>query len=261
MEGCIGAAQPALAAACPSPPPSRPALLLAALWAGAECGSGTARDDGAARAREKRDQACSDSRLSAQGRRTRRQPVVHGSTWMGARGAKVMALRAARAAVRSAWTGIAASSRSATARRHATMPLTMTGANGGLPKADAPSPATVRSPWRLASAFLALPFGPAPRRGRPQIGRPRGRPYDGRPGGLRTGSPPSPPPRSIRPTVRRLPRSPRLSGPGPHRGRPPPAAADRPASRRSPPIAAYSAASDTSAVASQMPASSRCISG
>jgi len=35
-----------------------------------------------------------------------------------------------------------------------------------------------------------------------------------RPGGLRAGSPPSPPPRSIRPTVRRLPRSPRLSGPG-----------------------------------------------
>jgi hypothetical protein len=30
------------------------------------------------------------------------------------------------------------------------------------------------------------------------------------PGGLRTGSPPSPPPRLIRPTVRRLPRSPRL---------------------------------------------------
>ena len=58
-------------------------------------------------------------------------------------------------------------------------------------------------------------------RGQPQIGRPRGRPYGGRPGGLRTGSPPSPPPRSIRPTVRRLPRSPRLSGPGPHRGRRP----------------------------------------
>ena len=56
-------------------------------------------------------------------------------------------------------------------------------------------------------------------RGRPPIDRPRSRPYDGRPGGLRTGSPPSPPPRSIRPTVRRLPRSPRLSGPGPHSGR------------------------------------------
>ena len=56
-------------------------------------------------------------------------------------------------------------------------------------------------------------------RGRPRIGRPRDRPYDGRPGGLRAGSPPSPPPRSIRPTVRRLPRSPRFSGPGPHRGR------------------------------------------
>jgi hypothetical protein len=38
-----------------------------------------------------------------------------------------------------------------------------------------------------------------------------------RPSGLRAGSPPSPPPRLIRPTVRRLPRSPRLSGPGPHR--------------------------------------------
>ncbi len=63
---------------------------------------------------------------------------------------------------------------------------------------------------------------PASGRGRPRIGRPRSRPYRGRPGGLRTGSPPSPPPRSIRPTVRRLPRSPRLSGPGPHRGRPPP---------------------------------------
>jgi hypothetical protein len=37
-----------------------------------------------------------------------------------------------------------------------------------------------------------------------------------RPGGLWTGSPSSPPPRSIRITVRRLPRSPRLSGPGPH---------------------------------------------
>jgi hypothetical protein len=36
------------------------------------------------------------------------------------------------------------------------------------------------------------------------------------PGGLRAGSPPSPPPRLIRPTVRRLLRSPRLSGPGPH---------------------------------------------
>lgn len=34
--------------------------------------------------------------------------------------------------------------------------------------------------------------------------------------GLRTGSPSSPPPRSIHPTVRRLLRSPRLSGPGPH---------------------------------------------
>ena len=62
------------------------------------------------------------------------------------------------------------------------------------------------------------------RRGRPRIDRPRGRPYDGRPGGPRTGSPPSPPPRSIRPTVRRLPRSPRLSGPGPHRDRPSPPA-------------------------------------
>ena len=63
---------------------------------------------------------------------------------------------------------------------------------------------------------------PPPRRGRPPIGRPRDRPYDGRPGGRRTGSPPSPPPRSIRPAVRRLPRSPRLSGPGPHPNRPPP---------------------------------------
>jgi hypothetical protein len=40
--------------------------------------------------------------------------------------------------------------------------------------------------------------------------------YEFRPGGLRTGSPPSPPPRLIRPTVRLLPRSPRLSRPGPH---------------------------------------------
>ncbi len=46
--------------------------------------------------------------------------------------------------------------------------------------------------------------------------RPRGRRNFGRPGGLRAGSPPSPPPRLIRPTVRRLLRSPRLSGPGPH---------------------------------------------
>ena len=50
----------------------------------------------------------------------------------------------------------------------------------------------------------------------PHIDRSCGRPYDCRPGGLRTGSPPSPPPRLIRPTVRLLPRSPRLSGPGPH---------------------------------------------
>ena len=34
-------------------------------------------------------------------------------------------------------------------------------------------------------------------------------------GGLRTGSPPSPPPPLIRPSRRRLQRSPRLSGPGP----------------------------------------------
>ena len=60
---------------------------------------------------------------------------------------------------------------------------------------------------------------PPPRRGRPAIGRPRDRAYDGRPGGLRTGSPPSPPPRSICPAVRRLPRSPRLSGPGSHPSR------------------------------------------
>ena len=80
-------------------------------------------------------------------------------------------------------------------------------------------------PWN-ASAF-------APRRGRLQISRPRGRPYDGRPGGLRTGSPPSPPPRSIRPTVRRLPRSPRLSGPGPH-----PARSVRPPRRRDRPVGA-----------------------
>ena len=65
----------------------------------------------------------------------------------------------------------------------------------------------------------------ARRRGRPQLARPRGRPYGDRPGGLRAGSPPSPPPRSIRPTVRRLPRSQRLSGPGPIEagGRPAPA--------------------------------------
>ena len=37
-----------------------------------------------------------------------------------------------------------------------------------------------------------------------------------RPSGLRAGSPPPRPPRSIRPAVRRLLRSPRLSGPGPH---------------------------------------------
>ena len=41
-------------------------------------------------------------------------------------------------------------------------------------------------------------------------------PYVGRPGGLPAGSPPFPPPCSIRPIVRRLPWSPRLSGPGPH---------------------------------------------
>jgi hypothetical protein len=47
------------------------------------------------------------------------------------------------------------------------------------------------------------------------IDRPCGRPYERRPGGLRTGSPPSPPPRLIRPTVRLLPRSPRFLSPGP----------------------------------------------
>jgi hypothetical protein len=41
-----------------------------------------------------------------------------------------------------------------------------------------------------------------------------------RPCGLRTGSPPSPPPRSIRPAVRLLPRSPRFMGPGPPRSIP-----------------------------------------
>lgn len=40
--------------------------------------------------------------------------------------------------------------------------------------------------------------------------------YDFQPGALSAGSPPSPPPRLIRPSVRRLPRSPRLMGPGPH---------------------------------------------
>lgn len=39
--------------------------------------------------------------------------------------------------------------------------------------------------------------------------------YDFQPGGLRAGSPPSPPPPSIRLIVRRLRRSPRLMGPGP----------------------------------------------
>ena len=94
----------------------------------------------------------------------------------------------------------------------------------------------------------------AGRRGRPWIGRPRSRPYGGRPGGLRTGSPPSPPPRSIRPTVRRLPRSPRLSGPGPHSGRSIscPAAADQPAVRHRAPNPCYSAASAVGAVASQI---------
>lgn len=42
-----------------------------------------------------------------------------------------------------------------------------------------------------------------------------GRTHDGRPGGLRTGSPSSPPPPSIRPTRRRLRWSRRLMGPGP----------------------------------------------
>jgi len=40
--------------------------------------------------------------------------------------------------------------------------------------------------------------------------------YGRRPSGLWAGSPPSPPPRLIRPIVRLLPRSPGLSGPGPH---------------------------------------------
>lgn len=51
----------------------------------------------------------------------------------------------------------------------------------------------------------------------PRAGRPRRIAWPAnlcRPGGLRTGSPPLPLPRSIRPTVRRLPQSLRLSGPG-----------------------------------------------
>ena len=70
------------------------------------------------------------------------------------------------------------------------------------------------APGMIGSSFLPahLPHY------RDRLGRPITRPaYVGRPGGLRTGSPSSPPPRLIRPTVRRLPRSPRLSGPGPHR--------------------------------------------
>ena len=101
---------------------------------------------------------------------------------------------------------------------------------------------------------MAVPGGHTSGRGRAQ-GRCAERPgltVDGRTGaglpvfqrrdrrdlGRSPGSPPSPPPRSIRPSVRRLPRSPRLSGPGPHRGRPP--------------IPPYSAASDNGAAVWQI---------
>jgi hypothetical protein len=74
--------------------------------------------------------------------------------------------------------------------------------------------------WRLARRLKCIPpvhaSHPSPRRARPKsmAGRAADHMMD-QPGGLRTGSPPSPPPRLIRPTVRLLPRSPRLSGPGP----------------------------------------------
>ena len=51
----------------------------------------------------------------------------------------------------------------------------------------------------------------------PLIDRLSSQPYVGWLSGLRTGSPPFPPPRLIRPTVRLLLRPPRFSGPGPHR--------------------------------------------
>ena len=76
------------------------------------------------------------------------------------------------------------------------------------------------------------------------VSRPRGRPYDGRPGGLRTGSPPSPPPRSIRPQcgVSRGPRACRVRVPIEAGGRP--ASATGPACRRWQPTPRYSAACD-----------------
>jgi hypothetical protein len=70
---------------------------------------------------------------------------------------------------------------------------------------------------RLAGACRQADCLPARPTTRPGADRPAMRSaYERRPGGLRTGSPPSPPPRLIRPIVRLLPRSPRLSGPGPH---------------------------------------------
>jgi hypothetical protein len=70
---------------------------------------------------------------------------------------------------------------------------------------------------RLAGACRYADCLPARPTTRPGADRPAMRSaYERRPGGLRTGSPPSPPPRLIRPIVRLLPRSPRLSGPGPH---------------------------------------------
>jgi hypothetical protein len=74
-----------------------------------------------------------------------------------------------------------------------------------------------RHEGRAGEAVLTPAAGtPNKHHGRTHIARPMRSAYECRPGGLRTGSPPSPPPRLIRPIVRLLPRSPRLSGPGPH---------------------------------------------
>ena len=74
---------------------------------------------------------------------------------------------------------------------------------------DATRDVPVQASTAAPTPGTSLQYARSPRVRRIQLA------YDFQPGGLRTGSPPSPPPHSIRPTVRRLLWSPRLLGPGP----------------------------------------------